>query len=66
MWSVMSSVKIDGDREDGFAQKSKRKTCKCLNKASETTSTSRSNKFDVSELAECDLEVEEVNEVDVV
>ena len=45
---------------------SKRKTCKRLENTDETTSSSRSNKCDVLEQIDSDLEVKEVNLVDLV
>ena len=57
---------IPADREDGFVQRPKRKTCKRQEKSDELTSVNRSNKFDVLNLAERGLEVEEVKAVDVV
>ena len=59
-------MKIRRVREDGSVQKSKRKTFKRLENATEMTSASRCNKYDVLNLTERGLEVEEVNAVDVV
>ena len=59
-------MKIRRVREDGFVQKSNRKTFKRLENATEMTSASRFNKYDVLNLTERGLEVEEVNAVDVV
>ena len=57
---------IREDRDDGFVQSSKRMTCKRLEKTDGTTNANRSNKFDVLNLTESRLEVEEVKAVDVV
>ena len=43
------SGKIREDRHEEFVQKSKRKTCKLLEKTDGTTRASRSNSFDVFE-----------------
>ena len=58
--------KIREDREDGFVQRPKRKTCKRKEQRDEMTNASRSNKFDVLNMAARGLEFEDVNAVDVV
>ena len=52
------------DRDDGFVCSSKRKTCKREERTDGTTDVTRSNKFDVLNLTESGLKVDEVNAVD--
>ena len=66
----VKSVKDDAtgsvkNRDDGFVQSSKRKTCKLLGKTDGTPNANRSNEFDVLNLTENGLEVDELSAVDV-
>ena len=64
---VVGLSQIRQDRDDGFVQSSKRKTCKRLDKTDGTTNAKRSDIFDVSNLiTQSGLEVEEVKTVHVV
>ena len=63
MTDVMGSVREC--RQDGFVQRSQRKTSTRLEKTDGTTNANRSNKFHVLNQTECRVEVEEVKQVDV-